>query len=115
MRKFFEISIAPLAVKLRTYGSTAESMAYLENSRPELLFLDIIMPDKDGLIFLQGIAEYPLHQDTPLGRTGFAGFVLVVNSSGLPSAYKAVVGAGLVSFNIAIILFFLVQRFQIAS
>jgi hypothetical protein len=46
---------------------------------------------------------------------GFAGFVLVVNSSGLPSAYKAVAGVGLVSFNIAIILFFLVQRFQIAS
>lgn len=44
-----------------------------------------------------------------------AGFALLLSSSGLSLSYKAVAGLGLLAFSIAIALFFLVQRFQIAS
>jgi glycosyltransferase 2 family protein len=71
-----------------------------------------------GIEYCESIASLVLAKTiTLIGLVLFlsAGFVLVVNSSELPSAYKTVAGLGLVGFNIAIILFFLVQRFQIAS
>ncbi|MDX1518521.1 MAG: response regulator [Gammaproteobacteria bacterium] len=41
-------------------------MAYLHETRPVILFLNIIMPDKDGLTFLRELRELPLHEDTPV-------------------------------------------------
>jgi CheY-like chemotaxis protein len=41
-------------------------MAFLNDTQPQLLFLDIIMPDKDGLTFLQELRNNPLHRDTPV-------------------------------------------------
>lgn len=62
----FELSVAVLDVDLKSYHSAAQSMAYLQDNRPDLLFLDIIMPDKDGLTFLQELRRDPLHRDTPV-------------------------------------------------
>ena len=39
-------------------------MKYLKDNKPDLLFLDIIMPEKDGLTFLQELRKLPLHRDT---------------------------------------------------
>jgi CheY-like chemotaxis protein len=66
VRNFFKLCMAPLAVQLETFGSAAESLPYLTTHRPHLLFLDIIMPDKDGLTFLQELRRAPLHHDTPV-------------------------------------------------
>ena len=64
VRALFERSIENLALDLVTYGSADEAMEYLKENQPDLLFLDIIMPDKDGLTFLQELRRLPLHKDT---------------------------------------------------
>ena len=66
VRALFERGTEDLAIDLVSYGSAAEAMAYLKDHRPDLLFLDIIMPDKDGLSFLRELRNLPLHQDTPV-------------------------------------------------
>lgn len=66
VRKLFERSTENLAIELITFDSADGSMEYLNAKKPELLFLDIIMPDKDGLTFLQELRKSPLHRDTPV-------------------------------------------------
>ena len=63
-RKFFRRSVENLSIDLRTYGDTESAMEYLSNSKPSLLFLNIIMPDKNGLTFLEELRKMPLHSDT---------------------------------------------------
>ena len=66
VRSMFERSSASLNIELETFGSAAESMSYLATTQPELLFLDNIMPEKDGLTFLQQLRNNPLHRKTPV-------------------------------------------------
>ena len=63
-RKFFFRSVENLSIDLKTYGDTESAMEYLDNSKPSLLFLNIIMPDKNGLTFLEELRKMPLHSDT---------------------------------------------------
>jgi len=65
VRVFFERVIAPMDVDLQMFGSANDAFEYLETHKPDLLFLDIIMPEKDGLTFLQELRHLPLHKDTP--------------------------------------------------
>lgn len=65
VRVFFERATAPLDVEVRMFASANEAFDYLESHKPNLLFLDIIMPEKDGLTFLQELRRLPLHEDTP--------------------------------------------------
>ncbi len=64
VRVFFEKVLADLAVDLRTFASAEAAAPFLETHQPALLFLDIIMPAKDGLTFLQELRRQPLHQET---------------------------------------------------
>ncbi|MCG8380031.1 MAG: response regulator [Proteobacteria bacterium] len=64
VRALFERSTGNLALDLFTFGTADEAMAYLKENKPGLLFLDIIMPDKDGLTFLQELRRLELHRDT---------------------------------------------------
>ena len=66
VRALFKRGTEDLAIDLVSHGSTAEAMAYLKDHRPDLLFLDIIMPDQDGLSFLRELRSLPLHRDTPV-------------------------------------------------
>lgn len=65
VRVFFERVIGPLDVDLEMFASANAAFEYLETHKPDLLFLDIIMPEKDGLTFLQELRHLPLHEDTP--------------------------------------------------
>lgn len=65
-RALFERSIDALGIELQMFDSAEESISYLQENRPDLLFLNIIMPDKDGLTFLRELRELPLHEDTPV-------------------------------------------------
>ena len=62
----FERSVEGLGVELHSFESAEGSRHYLEENRPDLLFLNIIMPDKDGLTFLRELRNLPLHNDTPV-------------------------------------------------
>lgn len=64
VRAFFERIAATMGVEVKCFESAAESLGYLENASPDLVFLDIIMPDKDGLTFLQELRRSPRHRDT---------------------------------------------------
>ena len=64
VRTLFERSTVDLSLDLITYDSAKASMEYLNENVPNLLFLDIIMPDKDGLTFLQELRKLPLHRNT---------------------------------------------------
>ena len=63
-RKFFLRAIENLSIDLKTYGNTDDAMGYLKDNKPSLLFLNIIMPDKNGLTFLEELRKLPLHSDT---------------------------------------------------
>lgn len=65
VRDFFEKVTASLNIELRMFVSAADASPYLENHQPSLLFLDIIMPDKDGLTFLQELRHDSRHENTP--------------------------------------------------
>ncbi len=65
-RKLFERSAENLRITLQTFTSAEESLSYLNENKPELLFLNILMPDKDGLTFLRELRDFALHQDTPI-------------------------------------------------
>jgi len=60
----FELGSESLDIELKSYRSAAAAMDYLQDHRPDLLFLDIIMPEKDGLTFLEELRKLPLHRDT---------------------------------------------------
>ncbi len=64
MRVFFEQAVAGLGVDLRTFPSAAAAAACLDTHQPALLFLDIIMPAKDGLTYLQELRLTSLHEKT---------------------------------------------------
>ena len=64
VRALFERSTENLALDLLSFGSADDAMEFLKDNQPDLLFLDIIMPDKDGLTFLQELRRLPLHRDT---------------------------------------------------
>lgn len=62
--KLFKRATENLALELHTYSSADASMEFLRENKPQILFLDIIMPEKDGLTFLQELRKLPLHRDT---------------------------------------------------
>ena len=62
--KLFERSTHELDINLVIHGSVGEAWKYLETSKPELLFLSIILPDKNGLTLLKDLRKLKLHQDT---------------------------------------------------
>lgn len=64
IRALFERGTNTLDVELMVFDSAGESWNYLESNKPDLLFLNIKMPGKDGLIFLKELRELPLHKDT---------------------------------------------------
>jgi len=55
---------------LKVFDSAGTSWSYLETNKPDLLFLNIKMPGKDGLIFLKKLRELPLHNDTSIAMIG---------------------------------------------
>ena len=64
IKKLFQRSIKDLGVDLRIFDTAAESWDYLENNQPDLLFLSIILPDKNGLSLLKDLRKLDLHQNT---------------------------------------------------
>jgi CheY-like chemotaxis protein len=64
VRVFFEKAASKLSIDLRTFASAPAASHFLETLQPALLFLDIIMPEKDGLTFLQELRRLPLHRET---------------------------------------------------
>jgi DNA-binding response OmpR family regulator len=64
IKKIFERSTRDLGIELLIFDSAADSWEYLNNVKPDLLILSIILPDKNGLSLLNDLRKLPLHQNT---------------------------------------------------
>ena len=64
MRALFVRGMQDLPVELKIFDSPVSSWDYLETNKPDLLFLNIKMPGKDGLTYLRELRDLPLHNDT---------------------------------------------------
>lgn len=62
----YQMSAADLAAELVAFTAADEAIAYLKENQPDLLFLDIVMPEKDGLTMLKELRSLPVHSDTPV-------------------------------------------------
>ena len=51
----YELSMEPLAVNLQSFRSPVDSLLYLSENDADLIFLDIIMRELDGLAVLKKI------------------------------------------------------------
>ncbi len=64
LRSLFKLSAKECEIELRLFDTADNSMDYLGENKPELLFLNIKMPGKDGLTFLKELRYLALHKDT---------------------------------------------------
>lgn len=65
MRTVFERGTRVLEdAEVKIFDSVSASWSYLEQNRPDLLFLNIKMPGVDGLTFLKDLRQLALHKDT---------------------------------------------------
>ena len=60
----YELSTEPLSVALHTFRSPLDSLLHLGEHPADLLFLDIIMREMDGLTLLKKLRDMDLHRDT---------------------------------------------------
>ena len=66
VRAFFEQIGTNLDVQITAVGTAGESLQALSNATPDLIFLDIILPDRDGLTLLQELRKDENYRDTPV-------------------------------------------------
>jgi DNA-binding response OmpR family regulator len=65
MRAFFEQVAVESDFELHAYDSAEGSLSFLATQRPSLLFLNVMMPNKDGYTFLKELRRIELHFETP--------------------------------------------------
>ncbi len=64
VKALFERGTADMDVALQIFDSCDSAWAHLQEHKPDLLFLNIKMPRKDGLTFLEELRALALHEDT---------------------------------------------------
>ena len=62
----FEATFEDCDIEFKGYCSTSAASPYLIDNTPDLLILDIMMPEQDGLSFLNELRQMPRHKDTPV-------------------------------------------------
>jgi DNA-binding response OmpR family regulator len=62
----FQRAAQNMDIELEFFNKTSDAWTYLESNKPDLIFLNIKMPGKDGLATLKELRKQPLHSDTPI-------------------------------------------------
>jgi DNA-binding response OmpR family regulator len=60
----FERAVDDMDISLQIFDKTSAAAEYLKDNKPDLIFMNIKMPGKDGLATLKEIRKQPLHSDT---------------------------------------------------
>ena len=66
MRDFFAQVAEEANFRLLAYASADASLEFLGSERPQLLFLNVMMPNKDGYTFLKELRSEDLHSETKI-------------------------------------------------
>ncbi len=64
MMKLLKKSTENLDIDLTVFASAEDAWPYLESNAPDLIILNIILPNKDGLSLLKDLRGLPKHQKT---------------------------------------------------
>lgn len=51
-------------IELFAYHCAEDSRQFLDEHKPAMLFLDVLMPDRDGFTYLSNLRKNPLQQST---------------------------------------------------
>lgn len=62
----FQRAAQNMDIQLVFFNATSNAWTYLESHKPDLIFLNIKMPGKDGLATLKELRNQPLHGNTPI-------------------------------------------------
>lgn len=62
----FNAIFADRPLIFKGYHSAKEAMPYLQENTPNLLILDIVMPEQDGISLLNELRQMPHHKKTPV-------------------------------------------------
>jgi CheY-like chemotaxis protein len=60
----YQYSLENLLIQFVSFQSPLIALDYLKQHKPDLIFLDIVMPVMDGLTFLKRLRELPEHKNT---------------------------------------------------
>lgn len=60
----YRLSVDPLGAELVTFHSALEALAWLESNAADLVFLDVLMREKDGLTILKKLRAMNAHRNT---------------------------------------------------
>lgn len=60
----FERAVDDMDISLQIFDKTSAATEYLKDNKPDLIFMNIKMPGKDGLATLKEIRKQPHHSDT---------------------------------------------------
>lgn len=62
----YEASVRSLEVDIQAFRSADDAYAYLRENPADLLFLDIVMPEKDGFTLLRELRALPEQREMPV-------------------------------------------------
>lgn len=62
----YQLSASKLSVEFLAFTEADAALEYLEDNQPDLLLLDIVMPEKDGITMLKELRANPEHTETPV-------------------------------------------------
>ena len=64
MQAMLRDCLADLQVLLLHYNTVEEADRYLCSNKPNLIFLNLLMPDQNGLTYLRTLRQQALHRET---------------------------------------------------
>ena len=62
----FASGLAAEGIEYRMVSTGREALAAVEQFTPDLILLDLLLPEMDGMEFLQRLRQNPLHEDLPV-------------------------------------------------
>ena len=65
MRAFFEQVAVEAELAFHAYATAEAALTFLGTRQPDLLFINVMMPNRDGYSFLKELRRQPLHASTP--------------------------------------------------